>query len=96
MTIQGRNITMAGKAVIRLNDTTDHGGKVITAIDNYVYQGIPIAAKGDLVTCPKCKGIFPIVEGSDDLKHQGKPIALDGMHTACGAKLIASQGGFCA
>ncbi|WP_387795382.1 PAAR domain-containing protein, partial [Photorhabdus sp. RM125S] len=52
---------------------------------------MPVAAKGDLVSCPKCKGVFPIVEGSDDLKHQGKPIALEGMHTACGAKLIASQ-----
>ncbi|PHM72388.1 PAAR domain-containing protein [Xenorhabdus sp. KJ12.1] len=87
---------MPGKAVIRLNDTTDHGGKVITAIDGYVYLGVPIAAKGDLVTCPQCKGIFPIIEGSSDLKHQGKPIALNGMRTACGAKLIASQGGFCA
>ncbi|MBD1225958.1 PAAR domain-containing protein [Xenorhabdus griffiniae] len=87
---------MAGKAVIRLNDATDHGGKVITAIDNYVYQGVPITAKGDLVTCPKCKGSFPIVEGSDDLKHQGRPIALEGMHTACGAKLIASQKEFLA
>ncbi|WP_387796110.1 PAAR domain-containing protein, partial [Photorhabdus sp. RM125S] len=52
---------------------------------------MPVAAKGDLVSCPKCKGVFPIVEGSDDLKHQGKPIALEGMQTACGAKLIASQ-----
>ncbi|WP_038267379.1 PAAR domain-containing protein, partial [Xenorhabdus cabanillasii] len=40
---------MPNKAVIRLNDTTDHGGKVITAIDGYVYQGIPVAGKGDLV-----------------------------------------------
>ncbi|MDE1476301.1 PAAR domain-containing protein [Xenorhabdus bovienii] len=55
---------MAGKAVIRLNDTTDHGGKVITAIDSYVYQGVPIAGKGDLVSCPKCKGVFPVVEES--------------------------------
>ncbi|MCG3462202.1 PAAR domain-containing protein [Xenorhabdus bovienii] len=82
---------MAGKAVIRLNDTTDHGGKVITAIDSYVYQGVPIAGKGDLVSCPKCKGVFPVVEGSNNLQYKGKPIALEGMHTACGAQLIASQ-----
>ncbi|MDC9595093.1 PAAR domain-containing protein [Xenorhabdus sp. IM139775] len=87
---------MAGKAVIRLNDMTDHGGKVITAIDGYVYQGIAIAAKGDLVACPKCKGTFSIIEGSSDLKYQGKNIALDGMQTACGAKLIASQKDFLA
>ncbi|TDB45070.1 Tox-REase-5 domain-containing protein [Photorhabdus khanii] len=46
---------MASKAVIRLNDLTDHGGTVITAIDDGVYQGVPVAAKGDLVNCPKCK-----------------------------------------
>ncbi|OTA18709.1 hypothetical protein Xbed_03062 [Xenorhabdus beddingii] len=87
---------MTGRAVIRLNDTTDHGGTVITAIDRYVYQGVPVAAKGDLVTCPQCQGVFPIVEGSNSLRHQGKPVALDGMHTACGAKLIASQKDFLA
>ncbi|PHM37473.1 PAAR domain-containing protein [Xenorhabdus innexi] len=82
---------MANKAIIRLNDTTDHGGKVITAIDSYVYQGVPVAAKGDLVACPKCKGVFPVEEDSNDLRYQGKFIALEGMQTACGAKLIASQ-----
>ncbi|WP_340618618.1 PAAR domain-containing protein [Xenorhabdus entomophaga] len=87
---------MAGKAVIRLNDTTDHGGKVITAIDGYIYQGVPVAGKGDLVVCPKCENTFPIVEGSESLKYQNKQIALEGMSTACGAKLIASQKTFLA
>lgn len=52
--------------------------------------GQPAARKGDMVTCPQCKGTFPIVEGamacgSDRL------LALEGMRTACGAVLIASQ-----
>ncbi|MEK9495083.1 PAAR domain-containing protein [Photorhabdus sp. P32] len=87
---------MTESTVIRLNDLTDHGGKVITAIDNYVYQDVPVATKGDLVSCPKCKGVFPIVERSDDLKRQGQPFSLGGMQTACGAKLIASQKDFLA
>ncbi|MBC8951183.1 PAAR domain-containing protein [Xenorhabdus sp. PB61.4] len=87
---------MPSKAVIRLNDKTDHGGKVITAIDGYVYQGVPVAGKGDLVVCPKCEDTFPIVEGSETLKYQNKQIALEGMRTACGAKLIASQKTFLA
>ncbi len=29
------------KAVILLGDTTDHGGKVITAIDEYTHNGVP-------------------------------------------------------
>ncbi|WP_428846496.1 PAAR domain-containing protein [Photorhabdus heterorhabditis] len=44
--------------------------------------------------CPQCKGIFPIIQGADSLKYKGKPIALEGMQTACGAKLIASQSKF--
>ncbi|CDG19190.1 PAAR domain-containing protein [Xenorhabdus doucetiae] len=87
---------MAGKAVILLNDATDHGGKVITAIGGYTYQGVPVAGKGDLVTCPKCEGTYPIIDGSESLKSHGTPIALEGMQTACGAKLIASQKDFLA
>ncbi|WP_387490227.1 PAAR domain-containing protein [Photorhabdus sp. RM96S] len=79
------------KSVILLGDMTDHGGKVITAIDEYTHNGVPIAGKEDLVACPQCKGIFPIIQGTDSLKYKGKAIALEGMQTACGAKLIASQ-----
>ncbi|KGM27093.1 PAAR domain-containing protein [Photorhabdus akhurstii] len=82
------------KAVILLGDMTDHGGKVITAIDEYTHNGIPIAGKEDLVECPQCKGVFPIIQGASSLKYKGKPIALEGMQTACGAKLIASQHDF--
>ncbi|WP_443256081.1 PAAR domain-containing protein [Xenorhabdus sp. PR6a] len=48
-------------------------------------RGIPIDGLNEPLT---------IIEGSSDLKYQGKNIALDGMQTACGAKLIASQKGF--
>ncbi|PHM47678.1 PAAR domain-containing protein [Xenorhabdus miraniensis] len=87
---------MATKAVILLNDTTDHGGKVITTVGGYTYKGIPVAGETDLVECPKCEGVFPIIEGSENLKNNGKAIAVEGMHTACGAKLIASQKEFLA
>ncbi|CAQ82593.1 conserved hypothetical protein [Photorhabdus asymbiotica] len=83
--------TLMSKAVILLGDTTDHSGKVITAIDQYTYNGISIAGKGDQVECPQCKGVFPIIEGADSLQYQGKSIALEGMQTACGARLIARQ-----
>jgi uncharacterized Zn-binding protein involved in type VI secretion len=56
------------KADILLNDTTDHGGKIITAMGGYTYKGISAAGETDFVECPKCEGVFPIVEGSDNLK----------------------------
>ena len=81
---------MAGKQVICLGDTTDHGGVVISALDNYTINGRPVATEGDSVSCPKCKGVFQIASGSSLMTFQGKNCP-EGLKTTCGATLIASQ-----
>ncbi|WP_341269378.1 PAAR domain-containing protein [Morganella morganii] len=63
---------MAGKQVICLGDTTDHGGVVISALDNYTVNGHRVATEGDSVSCPKCKGVFQIASGSSLMTFQGK------------------------
>ncbi|MEZ2635713.1 PAAR domain-containing protein [Morganella morganii] len=65
---------MAGKSVICLGDTTDHGGVVISALDNYNINGRPVATEGDSVSCPKCKGVFQIASGSSLMTFQGKKL----------------------
>ncbi|MGS0629146.1 PAAR domain-containing protein [Photorhabdus asymbiotica] len=42
---------------------------MITAIDQYTYNGISIAGKGDQVECSRCKGVFPIIEGTHTLQY---------------------------
>ena len=79
------------KGVIRLGDATNHGGVVLGSFSSTNLNGRPISGKGHMVACPKCKGVFPIVEGSANYKIRGTPVALDGMKTACGAQLIASE-----
>jgi uncharacterized Zn-binding protein involved in type VI secretion len=76
--------------IVRLGDTTDHGGSVIESIPHTNLDGKPMAGEGNIVLCPKCKGAFPIIEGSSTYRVNGVPVALDGMKTACGASLIAS------
>ena len=78
------------KAIIRLGDTTDHGGSVIESITHTNLNGKPMAGKGHMVMCPLCMGLFPIAEGSRTYSVNGSPVALDGMKTTCGATLIAS------
>ncbi|GGU83482.1 hypothetical protein GCM10009504_44850 [Pseudomonas laurentiana] len=78
------------KDIIRLGDTTNHGGAVLEAFTHTNLNGKPIAGIGHNVSCPLCKGIFPIVEGSSIYTVEGVPVALNGMKTACGASLIAS------
>ncbi|MEW6759588.1 MAG: PAAR domain-containing protein [Pseudomonadota bacterium] len=77
--------------IIRMGDSTSHGGKVIEGSPSDICMGKPIAYMGHKVQCPQCKGIFPIVEGAPTTTFYGKGVALAGMRTACGAVLIASQ-----
>jgi uncharacterized Zn-binding protein involved in type VI secretion len=81
---------MAGE-IIRLGDSTSHGGIVIEGSPVDICMGKPIAFIGHKVQCPKCKGIYPIVEGAPTTTFYGKGVALAGMRTGCGALLIAGQ-----
>lgn len=79
-----------GQGVIRLGDSTSHGGKVTSAQNDFKALGKPVAVNGDMTVCPQCKGSFPIQVASSDRKHHGKLVAYDGDKTNCGATLISS------
>jgi uncharacterized Zn-binding protein involved in type VI secretion len=82
--------TVDYRGVIRLGDATSHGGKVIAVSSTTTVGGICVARIGDQVTCPKCKGVYTIVEGEPTSLDDGIPIALHGHKTSCGASLISS------
>lgn len=83
-----------GFAFICEGDTTTHGGRVVGCNVANTVHGRAIALLGDMVTCPRCGGIYPIVSVKRELNMTfgDRPIATDGDKTACGATLIASQG----
>lgn len=74
--------------IVRLGDTSDHGGAVVTSAAKWTCEGPKIARRTDLFSCP-IHGINPIVEGSAKWQCEGLPIARHGDHTACGASLIS-------
>ena len=79
-------------AFIREGDTTSHGGKVLACSPNDQIDGLSIARLGDMVSGPKCGGVYPIVQILPrGITMDGKPPAFEGDKTACGATLIASQ-----
>ena len=80
---------MEEKPAILCCDSTDHGGRVLEGYATMSHDGHRVAGKGHRVFCPQCNGIFPIVESTQSFL--GYAPALDGMRTACGARLIASQ-----
>ena len=78
--------------LIRLGDTTSHGGVVTSASPLSDSGGIPIARVGDLVSCPmRGHGSGVIVSGDPGFIVDGQPVARHGDKTSCGATLIASQ-----
>ena len=80
-----------GQPIIVLGDKTSHGGVVIVASMFSDTQGKGWARVGDMVACPRCKGVFPIAQGDPGLIDDGKSVAYHGCKTACGATLISSQ-----
>jgi uncharacterized Zn-binding protein involved in type VI secretion len=79
------------RRVIRLNDPTTHGGKVIAAAPNTTVLGVAVARKGDRCFCPlKGHEICVIAEGDPKVLIDGVPVAFEGHATSCGARLISS------
>lgn len=83
------------RALICLDDITSHGGLVIEGTESSTINGKPIAGVGHKVQCPLCKGVFPIQPDLLGRRYPhrilGRDTAVEGMRTACGAVLIASQ-----
>lgn len=79
------------EGVIRLGDSTSHGGKVTGASGATLVHGIAVARQGDTCTCP-LSGHSPcvILEGDPMVLDGGKPVAFEGHKTSCGATLISS------
>lgn len=83
---------MTARPIIRVGDKTTHGGTVLEGFSSYDIDGRAAAGLGHKVDCPKCKGVFPIIEGVPSFAIGDSLVAIEGMKTACGAALIASQG----
>jgi uncharacterized Zn-binding protein involved in type VI secretion len=77
------------KGIIRLGDSTSHGGTVTSASSRFMVDCKPVALLGDTCSCPITgHGSPTIVEGDPDFLLDGKPVAFQGHKTSCGATLI--------
>ncbi|MBI5750628.1 MAG: PAAR domain-containing protein [Hydrogenophilales bacterium] len=81
------------RRVIRLGDSTSHGGEVVSAAGNYSIMGKNAARVGDSCTCPRRgHSNCTIAEGDPSWAIDGRAVALEGHKTTCGAELISSLG----
>ncbi|SFM83722.1 PAAR domain-containing protein [Rugamonas rubra] len=79
------------RGVVRLNDPTSHGGKVVSAAPKSKVMGVAVARKGDRCLCPlPGHGLCTIMEGDPKVLIDGVPVAFNGHKTSCGAALIST------
>src|SRR5438067_1440208 len=64
-----------GNPIIVMGDKTSHGGTVITCSPFSDTHGKGWARVGDMTSCPRCKGVFPIAQGDASLTDDGKAVA---------------------
>ena len=68
-----------GLGVIRLGDSTSHGGKVISAATDFKALGKAIALHGDQATCPQCKGPLQYKCRRAITNTMGRPLRITGI-----------------
>ena len=84
------------RKVIRLGDTTSHGGKVVSVgAAHCKVNGVAVACVGDTCSCPiPGHNGCTIATGSPHHRINGVSVAFDGDVTSCGARLQASSAQF--
>lgn len=76
-------------AVARIDDSSDHGGTIITSRARTFVEGKLVAAVSDLHSCPlPFHSVTPIVTGSAQFTAEGAHVARTGSVCGCGAVII--------
>ena len=79
-------------AVARIGDTSNHGGIIISGSSEVFAQGLGVARKGDLHSCPiPGHGITPLISASQDVAAQGLGVVRIGDEAGCGAIIISGS-----
>ncbi len=79
---------MAG--VVRLNDTSSHGGRMVTASGDTNANGWPLCRSGDLHQCPiPGHGTTPVNASQGTARCNGAGILQLGDTAGCGASIVS-------
>ena len=77
--------------IVRLGDTSDHGGVMISAGSTVLVNGIPMCVDQDMHSCPiRGHGITPVT-GTASYKSVGKSGVKTGDVAGCGATIVTGS-----
>lgn len=77
--------------IVRLGDSSDHGGSMISATGKYILNGKIVCVSGDLHSCPiKGHGVSS-VNGTANHTSNGKHVIKVGDSAGCGATIVSGS-----
>jgi uncharacterized Zn-binding protein involved in type VI secretion len=77
--------------IVRLNDSSDHGGFMTSASGHFKVNGIMVCVNIDQHTCPIPGHGTTSVTSSSTLKSNGKSVIHVGDKAGCGATIISGS-----
>lgn len=78
--------------IVRLGDTSDHGGVMISAGSTVLVNGIPMCVDQDMHSCPiRGHGVTPVA-GTASFRSGGKRGVKTGDGAGCGATIVTGSG----
>lgn len=77
--------------IVRLGDTSSHGGSMITAGSAVMVNGIPMCVSGDLHSCPIDGHGVTSVTGTASYKSNSKSGVKTGDSAGCGATIVTGS-----
>jgi uncharacterized Zn-binding protein involved in type VI secretion len=79
-------------AISRLNDTSDHGGYIISASPDVKVNGVGVAREGDLHSCPlRGHGVTAISAITTKTRVNGRLVITVGALAGCGATITSGS-----
>jgi len=77
--------------IVRLGDTSDHGGKMISASGHHTVNGITVCVSGDIHSCPIKDHNDTGVIGGGGYFSSGKRVIRTGDVAGCGATITSGS-----
>ncbi len=78
-------------AIVRLGDTSSHGGNMVSATGLFKVNGKIVCVHGDMHSCPIKDHGTTAVSSSNSLKSNGKSVIRVGDSAGCGASISSGS-----
>ena len=78
--------------IVRINDPSNHGGRMVTATGGFTVNGLAVCVNGDMHECPiEGHGTTSVTASHTQFGTDGKPVLVTNDIAGCGAAISSGS-----